>query len=221
MQVTVDGHIVDLGPNPSKLMEARWTGVLSPEPETVAWINSLTPGKGFYDIGASVGVHTIRAALRGLIVTAFEPHEPSYRDLLETVSRNRLFTTVCVPCALFDETVYDGGYLGRGRSKYTALRGRGSGQSCTLMTLDTYVGGGAPPAYIKLDVDGNEAQIIEGGLNTLKHVESMLVEVDPVINSDIPYRLQELGFRFDPKQVESCMIREGKYKGMANYVFFK
>lgn len=213
------GQEIDLGPSPSKLCIKRWTGALSPEPETVAWIETLPRGGVFYDIGASVGTHSIRAAMRGLIVTAFEPEEESYLSLLHTVKRNSL-QVLCVQKAL--AKVCASGILGRGRSTYTFYASTTmEGQSVDAITLDYWCKHHDYPDYIKLDVDGNEEQIIEGGEEVLAKAKSVLIEVDPVINPNIPSMMQNLGFHYDKAQVESCMIRTGKYTGTANYIFVR
>ena len=74
---------------------------------------------------------------------------------------------------------------------------------------------------MKLDVDGNEEKIILGGQKVLPLIKSALIEVDPVVSPNLVGMMRELGFRYDPAQVKACMITEGKYKGTANYIFYK
>lgn len=222
MLVQLYGRIIDLGASPSKLMMQRWTGQLSPEPETVAWLEAIPKGSVFWDIGASVGTHSIRAAVLGLQVTAFEPHAGSWADLVATVERNRL--PVVVLNWAVTHTV-GRGQLVRGRSKYTfALDDTGLFVGTPAVSLDSLLGasGFTPPGYVKIDVDGNEEDIIKGGERLFReYVKEALIEVDPAIHHKLIGMMQDLGFKFDPAQVSACMIRGGKYDGMANFIFRK
>lgn len=217
MEFLLYDRVIDLGSNPSKIAIQRWAGKMSPEPETVAWIESLSVGATFFDIGASVGTHAIRAAVLGLRVTAFEPHEASWQELVVTVTRNQLLIT-CSNYAL--SNTFAEGRLAPGRSKYSFYTTYVPGyQHVEAITLDWWCEQHGYPDYVKLDVDGNEPQIIEGGEVTFGQVKSALIEVDPVVNPHIPQMMKRLGFTFDQAQVDSCMIRDGKYKGTANYIF--
>jgi FkbM family methyltransferase len=218
MKVTIHDWEIDLGPKPSRLCRRRWLGELSPEPETVEWIEGLTPDKIFYDIGASLGTHAIRACVRGLQVTAFEPANELFNELQEICTRN-LLPIVVSNCALSNSV--GTGRLRGGRSSATFYADQAAGQIVESTTLDMWCTGRRAPDYIKLDVDGNEEQIIRGGEKTFKKVESALIEVDPVVCPNIPKMMAELGFTYDPKQVASNMIQSGKYKGMANYIFWR
>lgn len=220
MKVDLYEHVIDLGPNPSKICQQRWSGTLSPEPETVAWIESLPAGASFLDIGASVGIHAIRAAVRGLRVIAIEPHQESFDELQRIVAENRL-PIYCYNIALTNTCCV--GAIGKGRSKYTFLPGDTEGQPVVGVTLQKFYATlkdvHTLPEYIKMDVDGNEEEILAGGREIISQAKSLLIEVDPWINAGIPQTMHELGFVFDRQQVNACMVTEGKYLGMANYIF--
>ena len=221
MEIRLYDRTIDLGPAPSKLAVKRWTGVMSPEPETVAWIESLPQKKMFFDIGASVGTHAIRASLCGLFVRAFEPLELVYDELFGTVSRNDL-PILCSKLAF--HSTYTHGCMTRGRSTATFEPKGFVGQPSFSTTLDRYCSEHFyDPDYIKLDVDGNEEAIIRGGEEVLRrgNVKSMLIEVDPVVSPNLVGMMKELGYRYDQAQVDACMITVGKYAGTANYIFYK
>lgn len=220
MKVLLYGRQIDLGPTPSRHCLRRWLGQLAPEPETIAWIESLPPHGVFFDIGASVGTHAVRAALRGLSVHTFEAEPVRAQELAAIVTRNRLpIRTNPVPLHRRAEM----GKLVSGpgkRSFFADPAGR-----LQAITVDIYARKIACPDYIKLDVDGNELGILQGAVKTLPNVKSLLVEVDPNAglgnNGTIPEFLAGYGFRFDPEQVARCRIPSGKFAGAANYIFWR
>ncbi len=84
---------------------------------------------------------------------------------------------------------------------------------------------GVVPNHIKIDVDGNEAEIIYGFNATFRTaaVKSVLIEIDPQVkgHTDIPKVMKGYGFKYDPEQVEACRIKDGKYRDMANHIFYR
>jgi FkbM family methyltransferase len=63
--------------------------ILTKEPDSLKWIDSMRPGSVFWDIGANVGVLTLYAAARGdLDVWAFEPAAVNYYNLVANCELN-------------------------------------------------------------------------------------------------------------------------------------
>lgn len=224
--VKVPGYdrAIDLGPHPSRLCWARWNGKLSPEPETQAWIDTLEPGKVFYDIGANVGTFSVRAALRGLQVVAFEPTLEHYVELCGIIERNKL-PILAYNLALFDKTCF--GVMAKGRSTHAfhpnvGINCNTDTHPIMAVSADEIAAFTAHPSYVKIDVDGQEFQVLRGMHRILHGVESLLIEIDPHVSppKDVVIGfLTKRGFSYDPDQVEACMIKGGKYDGMANYIF--
>ena len=81
------------------------------------------------------------------------------------------------------------------------------------------------PNHIKIDVDGFEFKVINGGLNTLenKNVKSLLIEINPKLREHIKMisDLENLGFKYDPIQVKRAERKAGPFKGCAEYVFIR
>ena len=211
------------------------------EPDTIAWIRQFQPGEVMLDIGANVGMYTILAAAgRDVSVYAFEPEAQNFAQL----NRNIVFNGVgdralAFPLALADTAKVDRLYLsafGLGGSCHTfgesldyhlQSRAQGITQGCVCSTLDTLLDDGViPPAHhIKIDVDGFEHLVIQGGAKVFAQpqLKSVLVELNTRLSEHqalIEY-FSDLGFRYEPGQVEIGIRKEGSFAGIGNFIFSK
>lgn len=174
------------------------------EPETMAWLATIAPGKTLWDVGAQIGFGALYAAKGGVQVLAFEPKASSFALLAEQAAINglaELVTPLCI--ALSDHTrltrltVSD---LGPGSWNNT-LEGAtdqfgrpvsGWPQGVAAMRgddlIDTF--GIAPPDHIKIDVDGVEAQVLAGLIKTLPQVRSVLIEVEGDNATEVATRIE-------------------------------
>ncbi|MDE2007343.1 MAG: FkbM family methyltransferase [Rhodospirillales bacterium] len=162
------------------------------EPETLAWIDAMTPREVLWDIGASFGQFALYAARRGARVVAFEPKATSYALLVEHVALNDLAGQVTpLPLALADRdglaslvlaSLEPGAALNSlaGEADQFGRVATGFPQPVLTMRLDSAVAslGLPPPDHVKLDVDGAEALILRGGAATLARARSVLIEVE-------------------------------------------
>jgi FkbM family methyltransferase len=165
------------------------------EPETVQWVEShLRPGDIFFDVGANVGAYSLVAAksTRGQCrIFAFEPMAANYMRLVENVIKNGCGgSIVSLPLALSDRTDIARFYLASletGAAEHQGLSAGGGGstglfQDLICLRLDSAIElFSLPwPNHIKIDVDGAELKILNGGEKTLRRPElrSILMEVD-------------------------------------------
>ena len=171
----------------------------SKEPETVEWIeNWFKPGEVFYDIGANVGAYSLIVFrfLNGQSkVFAFEPGFVTFPQLCRNIHLNSAGGAI-VPfqVALSDETSLSAFHyqnLVPGGALHTLgvpidYRGRRFDPVLTLSTLsyrlDDFVRQFALPVpnHMKIDVDGNEYQVLKGSEETLRSSElrSILMEMN-------------------------------------------
>lgn len=133
-------------------------------------------GHTVVDVGACWGSYTLPALARGARVVAFEPSDDGPDIIRKSVAANgwdeRMTLSTCVlwddtppPQALFDD-VFSRHYPG------TNVVAR-------LTTLDTVLAAGARTLVdcIKIDVEGAELGVIQGGLETIRaHKPVLLVE---------------------------------------------
>ncbi len=178
------------------------------EPATAALLDTLAPDDGvFYDIGANWGFFSLliasRPGFRGA-VHAFEPLAEIAADLESLVSQAGLAERVhCHQIALSDRT--GGGTMDTGRGVHSALArlgngGGGDGEKVETRRLDDL--SLAPPELIKIDVEGHEARLIEGGRGLLETARPAVVfetwhRPDAPPETLAPFELlQDLGYAF-------------------------
>jgi FkbM family methyltransferase len=223
------------------MVKWRAQSVYTKEPDTVAWIRQFKAGEVLVDIGANVGMYTIMAAKgRGVQVFAFEPESQNYALLNRNIVYNRL-ADLCIayPLALSNVSRVDKLYLssfslggschtfGASLDFHLQERKQSFVQGCMSVPLDILVGDGVipQPDHIKIDVDGLEHLVMEGASNVLRHpkLKSVLVELNTHLREhrEIVSRMQDLGYEFQPEQVDLAIRREGSFEGVGNYIFFR
>jgi FkbM family methyltransferase len=220
---------------PTETARTRAKYVLEKEPGTIAWIDSFEPGAVFWDVGANVGVYSLYAAVAlGCRVVAFEPGAANYHALNCNIRLNRFLDgqiqalCICLGDATRASFLYMqdsdiGGALhsfGEPRDYKGETFTPSSMQGSLSVTIDELVGrfGLALPAHIKIDVDGTECQVINGGRETFRdrRVRSVLVEVDmndAAEVSGISRALESAGMRRDdnvpgnrPRPLDKALI---------------
>lgn len=122
------------------------------------------------DIGANVGTHTVPIAktFKGPVL-AFEPVPLTHALLLENLFLNNIKN--CIP-----SQKACGGAPGNGRMIHVEERNPGKAQLDTsspagveISTLDVEVARlGRPVSFIKIDVEGHEADVFKGGMETIR-----------------------------------------------------
>lgn len=166
----------------------------SEEPMMMEWVGRFSPTDCFYDVGANVGSYSLYAAKRGVRTFAFEPEFMNLQLLYENIFLNGV-QHLCtpIPMGLGESTNLDILYLKDGLSKGDALHGIGrkshnlrnpSASTWSLQVLTARLDDLIEifrlpqPTKLKIDVDGNELQVLHGAMKTLEHVEDVHLEVD-------------------------------------------
>ena len=181
------------------------------EPDTLAWIDDyMKPGDVLYDIGANIGQYSLYAGLRhrGKVrVYSFEPESQSYAALNRNIYINHLSGSVVSFClAISESTRIDDfnirRHLRAGGSKHqfgVTVDDMGVEFSPTHrqgmfgVSLDDlhFLYGLDFPQCIKIDVDGLEAAVIQGGRKVMSdpRLRSVLIEI-----TQAPSRQAEANF---------------------------
>lgn len=167
------------------------------EPVVIQLIREFV-GKGysFIDVGANLGLHTLAA---GFLRTsekqyfyAFEPEEGLFSMLKKNCSSNNLSFVKCFQDAIGDK---QGSLIlnlstdkNKGRNSLIPAQGLVPGKEVNITTLDVlfdkdpYIN---LPVLVKVDVEGYEANVIQGGRRWLSNVKdaSIICEITPELRA--------------------------------------
>lgn len=176
------------------------------EPDTIRWIESFNKQDIIFDIGANIGAYSLIMAKYARKVYAFEPSIFTFGILAKNLRTNRAMNVVPLNIAL-------SGRRQLGLFEYSATNAGGSGhsfgkplnanesvyrQEILSCTIDGFIADFnlEPPQHIKIDVDGNEYEILKGAETLLAgpSLKSILVEVDDPDKSEISPYLKGMGF---------------------------
>ncbi len=177
---------------PSKLSLERVSTILSKEPETIEWIKKFESNNSkeiiFWDVGANIGVYSIYASIfhKNIKVYSFEPSTSNLRSLSRNISINKLNykIKICqIPLTnqknvfleMKEKSFIEGAAISTFGENFDfkgekILSSKNSyflfGTNINTLITDKIL---EVPNYIKIDVDGIEHLILEGGSVCLKH----------------------------------------------------
>jgi len=213
------------------------------EPEILDWIDDFESGAVLYDLGASIGLFSIYAAIKAAArVVAFEPEAQNFAtmELNHYLNRERLHhPLVALNLALSNMAglgwiycrFYGAGehvkILDHSETRDTKERFRPEhAQAVIKQPLDKVVSefNLPPPRYIKIDVDGSELEVLLGAAKTLANpcVKSVFIELCKLEGGGAAEAniLERLGFQL-MRKVPVARLRGGVYPGLFNCVFMR
>ncbi|HYA67900.1 MAG TPA: FkbM family methyltransferase [Acidimicrobiales bacterium] len=150
-----------------------------PSTELLVWSQHLKPGDWFIDVGASVGVYSIFAIEQGANVTAFEPNPRAAAFFRENMKLNQ-YAPEFREVALSDregsmEMTFD---LDVANHLIFEHDERSSDvRSVRTTTLDRVIGE-RHVAGVKLDTEGSERVVLEGGTRALREKRIALLQLE-------------------------------------------
>ena len=232
---------------PNQITNWRIDNYFSKEPETLEWIDSFEKKENliFWDIGANIGLYSIYNSLKNPKSTtiAFEPSSSNLRVLTRNISINNLEKNIkVVPIPLTNkENIFqemneghfiEGGALNSFGEKFD-FEGKEFKPTMKYNLLGTTMNYFIEnsildiPDYIKIDVDGIEHLILEGGDKFLndKKVKSLSIEINENFKEQYDKVLNLMNkneFKLLHKKHNDDMFSEQfKFKNTYNYIFKK
>ena len=145
------------------------------EAEMRWFLGKMKEGNLFVDVGANIGVYTLHASRRvgkkGKVF-AFEPTPETFSDLQQNVKSNRCLNVTCEKIALANQ-IGEGRLVECGRAasnRISLLPTTEKGTTISVGTLDDYCQTNRIRKinFIKVDIEGGEADFFSGGIQTLK-----------------------------------------------------
>lgn len=226
----VDGMLFH---TPNRHCAWRVETIYTKEPDTIQWLQKMKDGEVLYDVGANIGLYSIFAAKRGVKVFAFEPESQNFAVLQKNIALNKLTNCTAYPLCLSSVWAIDtlrlsslipGGSchsFGADVDYRGAERKAGIVQGSIAITMDELCGRLGYPDHIKIDVDGFEHLVLNGGQSALHHVKSLLCEMDSNRQEHMEWheRLLARGFEVDQQQIATAMRKEGSFAGIGNRIY--
>lgn len=220
------------------LLKWRVDTINNKEPETIDWIKGFKEDDIFFDVGANVGMYTILGARFSKQVFAFEPESSNYHILNRNIHLNGLAHKIRAYClAVSNEERFDTLRLtdirtGSAHHSFSVSKNQygneyvpvfEQGSFSTSLDDLIYQKNLPCPNHLKIDVDGLEAQIINGAKRLLTdlRLKSILIELNESLPDDqeILSILNSQGFKVIKKGVPEINL-SGTAK-MTNHIFVR
>ncbi len=230
---------------PNQTTNYRVETFFTKEPETIEWINNFEKKENliFWDIGANIGLYSIYNSLKNINSTtiAFEPSSSNLRVLTRNISINNLekkIKVMPIPLSNKENTFQvmnegnfvEGGALNTFGEKFD-FQGNNFKSKMKYSLLGTTINSLIKnsileiPDYIKIDVDGIEHLILEGGSEYLedKKIKSFLIEVNENFKEQyekVLYFMNKYEFKILHKK-NSSEISASDFAKTYNYIFIR
>ena len=172
------------------------------EKEMLVLLNWLKPGMTAIDIGANLGVYSLplaRAVAPDGRVFAYEPGSEPRGFLERSRARNGADNLSVFASALSDAPRE--GHLNFGlSSEYNSLSGSGPGEGVHITSLDEEdrARGWCSPDFVKIDAEGEEERILEGGRSFFERHSPLVmfeIKVGDTTNERLRSVFPALGYR--------------------------
>jgi FkbM family methyltransferase len=214
--------------NTHRQSQKRIDSLFTKEPTTILWMDQFKPDEVMFDIGANVGMYSIYAGqIAKARVFAFEPESQNYSELNRNIFLNGLNgRVIAYNLAISDRFDISTLFLSHfcpgfahhdfGENRWVSDMDLGQHvlkrdarieQGCASVAIDEVIAQGyfPMPHHIKVDVDGFEWKVIEGGRTILQSpdLKTVLIETDNKIEESIEIidTMTSFGWKFSYDQM--------------------
>lgn len=158
-------------------------------------LHFLRQGDLFVDVGANIGSYTVLAsAVCGAASIAIEPDPITMEALKRNVSVNGLGRAVTTVEAAVGRSEGEVSFtVGRDTVNQVAADGDQNTRRVRVLRLDDLLAGKSP-TFIKLDVEGYEAEVLAGASETLRNPALLALETE-CRDADVLVALKAAGFK--------------------------
>ncbi len=229
---------------PNQLTRYRVDSFFTKEPETLEWIDNFIDNKNiiFWDIGANVGLYSIYAAIKfnNIKVYSFEPSTSNLRVLSRNISINNLYNKIFInqfPLTntnkghqlMMESNFAEGGAL-HSYGKNINYEGKKLDIKNNYMLLGFSINyliknlNFEIPDYLKIDVDGLEHLILEGGNQFLNNekIKSISIEINENYQEQlnkVKDLMHSFNYKFKKKNQTKLIKISPEYQNSFNYIF--
>ena len=233
---------------PNSIIKWRVDTILSKEPETIEWIDSFKSDSKekiiFWDIGANIGLYSLYAASKhkNIQVFSFEPSSSNLRVLSRNISINNFYDKIIINQFPLSSEKFGYAYMNepnftegwamnsfglpldyRGDKFDVEQKYKMLGLSIDFILGNKFL---EVPNYIKIDVDGIEDKILEGGINSLNHVNLKSVSIELNENYTSQYNnvfnsMKKIGLDYKQKKHANIYDDDQRFSNLYNYLFEK
>ena len=167
-------------------------------------IHSLRPGDRFIDIGANIGSYTILASgVAGAKSISIEPSDEIYSSLKRNVLLNGLSEKVeCLNIAVSSKNEELFVTIGRGAKNRVTYDKQNEVKRVESKSLDGILKKNNEASVLKIDVEGFEGEVIEGGKSILEDKKTALV---------VEISNQSSRYNSKPKDTHKMILEKGFY----------
>ena len=218
--------------NISSITKFRSDSFFLKEPETLHYISLFKKSDIFWDIGANIGLYSLFAAkIKNCKVYSFEPSVFNLEILARNINQNKLQRNIkIIPISLGDKNIKGFFHIpvdsyGSALSSFKNKKDKKDIFSYQTISLnsDFLINNKIieKPDYIKLDVDGNEMEILKGIKKNISKVKSIILEMD--YSNKLKIKMIQNYFKinnfFLKSKNQSKMIKESLYRKVFNEVW--
>lgn len=199
------GHSIFVCPGHSMGKKIFEGGVY--EPAIISTIQTFVKnGYSFIDIGANIGLHTLAAAFARVdndqVFISFEPDKEIFFMLEKNCEINNLSFVKCMQIGVGDKETFLELNVSltsnKGRSSFLPRENTAPSSPIPIKTLDTLFLNdeviSAKEILIKIDTEGYELPILQGGIQWLSKFENaaIICEVSPLIMAQNVMKVEDL-----------------------------